>query len=488
MNTAIDKLQPQLLWKHFAAICHIPHPSYHEAGVRDYIVAFAREHGIEHTVDETGNVILRKGATPGYEGRKTAVMQSHMDMVPQKNGDKAFDFERDPIAAYIDGGWVTADGTTLGADNGIGMAAVLAVFESRDLPHGPIEALFTVTEETGMVGAFGLKPGVLKGDILLNLDSETEGELYVGCAGGLDANITFPYGTVALPAGEPYEGFRIDLKGLKGGHSGIEIILGRGNANKLLNRFLRYAAQHYGLLLASIDGGGLRNAIPREATAVVAVPARHADAFATEAARFGQMYRTELKGVDDGVTLAAMPVATPGAVFEPGAQARLFDAVCGCPNGVMRMSASMKGLVQTSTNLARVVSDGKAVQVQCLLRSASNTEKEELGQMIASVFGLAGATVGLTGAYDGWNPDLDSPILKTMVGSYEQLFGHKPAITAIHAGLECGIIGGAYPDLDMISFGPTIRYPHSPDEEVEIASVQKFWDYLCLTLKNIPQK
>ena len=488
MNTAIEKLQPQILWKHFAALCRIPHPTYHEAGVREYIVAFAREHGIGCTVDGTGNVILRKAATPGYENRKTVVLQAHMDMVPQKNGDKTFDFEKDPIQAYVDGEWVTADGTTLGSDNGIGVAAALAVFESAELEHGPIEALFTVSEEIGMVGAFGLEAGVLKADILLNLDSETEGELYVGCAGGLDANIALPYDVVALPEGEAYVGFEVSVKGLKGGHSGIEIILERGNANKLLNRFIRYAAREYGLRLASIDGGGLRNAIPREASAMVAIPAGLVEAFTAEAVRFEQLYRTELKGVDDDVTLTVVTTDTPQKVFELGAQRRLFDAICGCPNGVMRMSTSMKGLVQTSTNLARVVSDGQTVQMQCLLRSASNTEKEELGQMLASVFELAGATVELTGAYDGWNPNLDSPILKTMQAGYESLFGRKPAVAAIHAGLECGIIGGTYHNLDMISFGPTICYPHSPDEKVNIASVQKFWDFLCLTLKNTPQK
>ncbi len=486
MNKNIAALQPRKVWEHFQEICAIPHPSYHEEGIRDYIVAFARKHGIEYKVDEAGNVLLRKPATPGMEDRKGIVLQAHMDMVPQKNGDKEFDFEKDAIQAYVDGEWVTADGTTLGADNGMGMSAILAAMESPDLKHGPLEGLFTMTEETGMDGAFGLKPGLLTGDILLNLDSETEGELYVGCAGGLDANITLEYREEEVPAG--YEAFTVTVKGLRGGHSGMEIILGRANANKALFRLLRSAQTRFGLRIASVDGGGLRNAIPREATAVVLVPADQAAGFAEAAAGFEAVLTEEYKGVEDSVSVTAVPTGTPARMIDEGTARKLADAVCGCPNGVFRMSPSMKGLVQTSNNLARVVSDGSRVKLQCLLRSSVRSEKEYLADMIASVFELAGGRCEFVGGYDGWNPDMNSPILKTMRESYEALYGKEPAVMAIHAGLECGIIGGTYPNLDMISFGPTICYPHSPDEKVNIASVGKFWEFLCHTIENAPKK
>ncbi|MBQ5691790.1 MAG: aminoacyl-histidine dipeptidase [Alistipes sp.] len=431
MNYNLESLNPALVWKHFKAMTQIPRPSHHEEKIREYIVEFAKAHNLEYTVDEACNVYIAKPATAGYEDRKGIVMQAHLDMVPQKNNDKVFDFENDPIEAYIDGEWVTANGTTLGADNGIGAAAILAVLEDDSLEHGAIEGLFTATEETGMDGAFGLKAGLLKGDILLNLDSETEGELYVGCAGGTDANITLPYTAEAAPEG--WSAVKLEVKGLKGGHSGIQIGFQRGNANRLLCRLLLHTEQEW--LLSSVDGGGLRNAIPREAQAVV-----------------------------------------------------LVKAVVGAPNGVVKMSVEMEGLVQTSTNLARVVSNGECVKIQCLLRSSVSSEKLALAEAIKGVFEMAGAEVELSGSYDGWKPNMESPILKAMLASYEALYGKRPAVTAIHAGLECGIIGGVYPNLDMISFGPTICYPHSPDEKVEIASVAKFYEFLLHTLKNAPAK
>ena len=486
MDKNIAALQPQEVWKHFQEICAIPHPSHHEEGIRDYIVAFAQKHGIEYKVDEAGNVLLRKPATPGMEDRKGIILQAHMDMVPQKNGDKTFDFEKDAIQPYVDGEWVTADGTTLGADNGMGMSAILAAMESSDLKHGPLEGLFTMTEETGMDGAFGLKPGLLAGDILLNLDSETEGELYVGCAGGLDANITLDYQEEALPAG--YKAFTTTVKGLRGGHSGMEIILGRANANKALFRLLRMAESKFGLQIVSVDGGGLRNAIPREASATVAVPEAKADDFIKAAADYETILIEEFKGVEDNISVTVSAVELPARIMAGDAARKLTNAICGCPNGVFRMSPSMKGLVQTSTNLARVVSDGKQVKMQCLLRSSVRSEKEYLAEMIESVFELAGARCEFIGGYDGWNPNMDSPILKTMRESYKALYGREPAVMAIHAGLECGIIGGTYPNLDMISFGPTICYPHSPDEKVNIVSVGKFWEFLYHTIENAPKK
>lgn len=487
MDKDFSKLKPELLWKRFSEICNIPHPSHHEEKIREYIVKFAKEHKLDYTVDEGPNVIIRKPATSGMEGRKTIVLQAHLDMVPQKNSDKEFDFEKDPIEAYIDGEWVTANGTTLGADNGIGASAILAVLESNEIKHGPIEALFTATEETGMDGAFALRAGELKGDILVNLDSETEGELYVGCAGGLDVTATMKYDTVKLDKNE-FTGYRLELKGLKGGHSGMEIVLQRGNANKLLVRFMRNFQEKLGIMLCDIDGGGLRNAIPREAFATVAVMKKNEKAFLAAVKRFEKLYINEYKGIEDSISFKAIPVKTPSKAINFFDQANLVDAVFACPNGVMRMSTSMPGLVQTSSNLARVVSERGYFKIMCLLRSSVNSEKDDLALMIRTVMELSGATVKQSGAYDGWNPNMESPILKTMKESYNKLFGREPDVMAIHAGLECGIIGGKYPSMDMISCGPTIKYPHSPDEKVNIASVEKFWKFLCYTLENAPVK
>ena len=486
MNHEITSLRPQALWKHFHALTRIPRPSKQESRVREYIVDFAKTHGIEYVVDNTGNVILRKPASPGMENRKGIVLQAHLDMVPQKNGDKVFDFTVDPIEAYIDGEWVTANGTTLGADNGMGVAAILAVMESGELKHGPLEALLTIDEETGMTGAFGLEPEVLQGEILLNLDSETEGELYVGCAGGLDVTAALPY--KEEPVGAGYIGYRLEIKGLRGGHSGMEIILQRANSNKLLVRYLKFAARRYAVRLASIDGGGLRNAIPRESAAVILVPSVHEQEFQAAVGVFERIFRSEYAAADPDITLTAIPEKEPAIVMDTEAQRKLINAVYGCPNGVIRMSDSMKGLVETSSNLARVISENGTVTVSCLLRSSVDSAKEDLAEMIASVFELAGAEIEMTGGYEGWKPNMDSPILNVMTESYRKLYGRAPEIRAIHAGLECGIIGGRYPKMDMISFGPTICYPHSPDEKVSIPSVEKFWNFLTAVLENAPRK
>ncbi|MCH5329478.1 MAG: aminoacyl-histidine dipeptidase [Alistipes sp.] len=484
MDKNLKALQPAAVWHYFSEIAAIPRPSHHEERIRNYIVNFAAQHNLEHCVDSANNVYIRKPATPGMENRKGIVLQAHLDMVPQKNNDKVFDFENDSIEAYVDGEWVTANGTTLGADNGIGAAAILAVLADETAPHGEIEALFTATEETGMDGAFGLKGGLLKGDILLNLDSETEGELYVGCAGGLDLNAVFDYKAEAAPA-SGYEAVTFTVKGLKGGHSGIQIGSQRGNANRLLFRFLNAVGQEW--LLASVDGGGLRNAIPREAVATLLV--KDAAAFAAEAAEYERTITAEFAGIEDSISVTVAPAdSMPAEVIPADTAKRITKAVIGVADGVARMSVAMEGLVQTSTNLARVVSDGSTVRMQCLLRSSMNSEKQALAESMSAVFELAGAEVELSGAYDGWNPDMASPVLYAMRESYKALFGKDPAVTAIHAGLECGIIGGTYPNLDMISFGPTICYPHSPDEKVEIASVGKFYSFLLDTLKNAPRK
>ena len=487
MDKNLKALNPALVWKHFAEIVNIPRPSHSEEKIRQYLVDFAVAHNIEHQVDEAGNVYMAKPATAGMEDRKGIVLQAHVDMVPQKNNDKVFDFENDPIEAYIDGEWVTANGTTLGADNGIGVAAILAVLEDDSIEHGAIEALFTATEETGMDGAFGLKEGILKGDILLNLDSETEGELYVGCAGGTDVNASLAYEAVAAPA-EGYKAVEIAVKGCKGGHSGIQIVCQRANANKLLFRLLRRLSAQMELLIASVDGGGLRNAIPREAVAVVMVKSADVQALNDEVAAFEKLAVAEYAAVEDAISIKAQEVAAPEKVLSCDVAKLLMAAMVACPDGVDKMSLAMEGLVQTSNNMARVVSDGESVKVQTLVRSSVRSEKEALADSIKAVLEMAGFEVKLSGSYDGWNPNMQSPILKAMLASYEALYGKCPAVTAIHAGLECGIIGGKYPNLDMISFGPTICYPHSPDEKVEIASVAKFYDFLLHTLKNAPKK
>lgn len=484
MDKNLVALKPALVWKHFNEITKCPRPSHHEQAIRDYVVKVASELGLDHRVDQANNVYICKPATPGWEDRKGIIMQAHLDMVPQKNNDKVFNFETDPIEAYIDGEWVRANGTTLGADNGIGMASALAVLEDDSLEHGPLEVLFTATEETGMDGAFGLKAGVLKGDILLNLDSEAEGELYVGCAGGLDVNINLPY--QAQPAPEGKKALKLEITGLLGGHSGIQIGYQRANANKLLFRLLNRTQCK--LEVASLECGGLRNAIPREAVAVILVDKAQEQALREELAAYQQTLTQEFDQIEQGISVLLTDAEYPTSVIPEQTIRSLAVAVLATPNGVMKMSTSMEGLVQTSNNFARVVSDGEKIFMQSLIRSSLRSEKEALGETVKSLFELIGAEVDLCGEYDGWNPNMNSPILKSMLEAYEGLYGTKPAVTAIHAGLECGIIGGTYPNLDMISFGPTIMFPHSPDEKVEIASVAKFYDFLIHTIRNAPRK
>jgi dipeptidase D len=486
MSNTIANLDPKILWKHFYSLTQIPRPSKHERAAVDFVEKFGNDLGLETIVDEVGNVIIRKPATPGMENRKGIILQGHLDMVPQKNSDKQHDFEKDPIEAYVDGEWVTANGTTLGADNGIGVAAAMAVLEDNSLVHGPVEALFTIDEETGMTGAFSLKSGILKGDILMNLDSEDEGELYVGCAGGMDANIKLAYKEESVPTG--FNFVRLAFTGLKGGHSGMDISSGRGNSIKLLFRYLRYAEKQFNIRLASIDGGSLRNAIPREAFAVVGVPTDKLPQFEKAAQEYLDIFKAEFSNVEPDMAIAIEKVDTPKSVIDAKAQWGIIRSVFGCPNGVIRMSDAMPGLVETSTNLARVYSDNGTIYVQCLLRSSVDTAKEALGEKIASVFEMAGAEVSFAGSYPGWKPNMDSAILKTMSEVYKANWNKTPEIKAIHAGLECGILGGVYPNFDMISFGPTIRYPHSPDEKVKIDTVDKFWKFLVEVLKNAPEK
>ncbi|MFO8234355.1 MAG: aminoacyl-histidine dipeptidase [Bacteroidales bacterium] len=482
----IKNLKPEPLWRHFYNLTQIPRPSKKEAKAADFVEQFGKELGLETIKDEVGNVIIKKPATAGHENRKTVILQGHLDMVPQKNTGTDFDFEKDPIQAYVDGEVVKAKGTTLGADNGIGVAAAMAVLESDEIEHGPVEALFTIDEETGMTGANALKPGLLDGEILVNMDSEDEGELYIGCAGGLETNAIFHYKEEGVHSDS--KAFSIKVKGLKGGHSGLDIHLGRGNANKVLNRILWHANENIDIRISQIEAGSLRNAIPREASAVVTVASSHVGELKNFVEEVTEAVKNELSLVEPNINIELKETDMPSAVIDKNTQDNLIRAIYGCPHGVMRMSDAMEGLVETSTNLAVVKKDEAKIWIQTLQRSSVDTAKEDLGNMIRSVFELAGAEVLHEGAYPGWKPNPDSPILQTMKDVYENNFGKEPKVTAIHAGLECGIISQAYPGLDMISFGPTINYPHSPDEEVNIETVQKFWDFLVYTLKNVPEK
>jgi len=486
MSNEIKNLQPKEVWEYFYQLTQIPRPSKHEDQIRAFMVKFGKDLGLETTMDEVGNVIIRKPATPGMEDRKGVVLQGHLDMVPQANSDKKHDFTKDPIEAYIDGEWVTADGTTLGADNGIGVASAMAILASKNIPHGPIEGLFTADEETGMTGAFGLKHGTMKGDILLNLDSEDEGELYVGCAGGVNGNFFFDAEPEPVAAGD--KAFKLSVTGLKGGHSGLDIILERGNANKILFRFLKQVEKKYGVRLAEINGGSLRNAIPREAFATITLPANHGSELKESVAAYEVIIKKELSSADPGVSFKVTDAELPKSVINRDVQGRLVRAVNGCPNGVIRMSQDMIGLCETSTNLAVVKLVNDVITVQCLLRSSVDSAKDYLAESMASVFELAGAKIDFDGAYPGWKPNMDSDILKIMQKTYQNLYGKIPEIKAIHAGLECGLLGGVYPNWDMISFGPTMRFPHSPDEKVNIKTVGKFYNWLVETLKNIPKK
>lgn len=486
MENSIIDLAPKSVWGHFAALCSRPHPSKHELLVIDYIETFAREKGIECHKDETGNIILRKAASPGMENRKGLILQAHMDMVPQANSEKNFDFIKDPITPVIDGEWVRADGTTLGADNGIGVAAALALFEKEDLVHGPLEALFTVDEEAGMTGAFALEGGLLQGDILMNLDSESEGELYVGCAGGEIMEFSVPY-TVSALEGD-YKAVRVDIKGLKGGHSGLEIILQRGNACKIAARLLDSALSKFRFKLADISVGNMFNAIPREGYMVLAVESDELDNFIKYIAQFEATVKSELSLTDGALTISCSECEMPKDVISDISLYTFAAAARATVDGVIRMSDSMPGLVETSLNMGIMEMKGGSLVGTILVRSSVDSAKSELIDSLKSLYSIAGVSYEVSGGYSGWNPDMNSAILKSMRAQYNQLYGKEPAVMAIHAGLECGIIGGNYPNLDMISFGPTICFPHSPDEKVEIASVAKFWDFMVSVVENAPLK
>ncbi|MCL2651469.1 MAG: aminoacyl-histidine dipeptidase [Candidatus Azobacteroides sp.] len=487
MSSQIMNLAPAGVWKHFYALTQIPRPSGQMTEITGFIENFGKSLGLETKRDKGGNVLICKPATSGLEKLQTVILQSHLDMVPQANSSSTFDFSKDPIDAYVDGDWVKARGTTLGADNGIGIAAMMAVLEDKTLKHGPIEALFTYDEETGMYGAVDIRPGFISGTVMLNLDSESEGELCIGCAGGADLNISFQYkDDLNIPEGDI--AVKISLTGLKGGHSGLDIHLQRANANKLMFRFLKEAVQDYGARLASIDGGSLRNAIPREAFAIVTIPGiDDCEGFFELVSDYQDLFKEEYQGIEDCVSFMAEQVELPGILIPEEIQDDLINAIEGCQNGVIGFLADFPDTVETSTNLAIVKSKEGRIDIQILVRSSSETKKEAVCSSLESVFALAGAKVEFGNAYPGWDPNINSPILSVMKSVYQHKYGTEPAVKVMHAGLECGIILSNVPGLDIVSFGPTIKHPHSPDEKVEIASVQKFRDYLAATLEQIPK-
>ncbi len=480
----IRELDPKVVWEQFDDITRVPRPSKKEGKIIEFLIAFAEAHGFDYRKDEIGNVVIYKGATPGFESRPTVVLQSHMDMVCEKNSDVEFDFENDAIRTKIDGEWVKAEGTTLGADCGIGMAAALAVLLDESLQHGAIEALFTVDEETGLTGAFELGEGMLKGKYLINLDSEDEGEIFIGCAGGIDTVATFHYRTEEAP--KNYVWFRVDVSDLLGGHSGDDIDKGRANSNKIVARLLWDAQQSYQMRLGYFCGGNLRNAIPREAYAIFGVPVRLKEEFVKRYRMFAEDVRSEFQFTEPNfkITLNEMPEVP--TVLDEKTQMALVNALVGVPNGVLAMSFAVPGLVETSTNLASVKFDGEdSIVVTSSQRSSVESAKTYAMQTVESVFALAGADVAHSDGYPGWAPNPDSSLLATTVESYKRLFGVEPKVRAIHAGLECGLFLEKYPELEMVSFGPTLRGVHSPDERLEIATVRKFWDLLADVLLHV---
>ncbi|QOR74553.1 aminoacyl-histidine dipeptidase [Cruoricaptor ignavus] len=477
----VKHLEPQAIWKNFAALNEVPRPSKKEERVIEFIRKFGENLGLPTTVDEVGNLIIRKPATSGMESRKPTVLQSHLDMVCQKNADVDFDFDTQGIQMETDGEWVWAKGTTLGADNGIGVASMMAVLESSELAHPELEALFTIDEETGMTGALNLKPGTLKGEILLNLDTEEDDEIDIGCAGGVDVTATAKFETAQTSD----EGVKISVKGLQGGHSGMDIIKGLGNANVILGRLL-YAGLDSGLKLISIDGGGLRNAIPREAVAEISV--KTADDFLAKAEKIKSEILDEFASLEKDLEIKIEKATISGNAISEKDSRKIILALKAAHNGVYRMSPDVEGLVETSNNIARVELKDGNFKVLCLSRSSVESTKNAVAEQLKSVFELAGMSVEFGGSYPGWKPKPGSEIVQVMEKIYQEKFGAKPSVVACHAGLECGIIGAHYPEMEMVSFGPTIRGAHSPDEKASVKSVQKFWDFLQDILKNIPEK
>ncbi|MBQ3538664.1 MAG: aminoacyl-histidine dipeptidase [Bacteroidaceae bacterium] len=482
MAITIKDLQPREVWKHFESLTQVPRPSGHLEKIQKFLLDFGKSINVETWQDEAGNIIMRKPATPGLEGRKGIILQAHMDMVPQKTPDSTHNFETDPITTVVKGDWLYADNTTLGADNGLGVAAIMAIMEDSSLQHGPLEALITADEETGMYGAFGLKGGELQGDLLLNLDSEEEGVLYIGCAGGLDITATMEFMEV-----EPIEGdvaVKVQLKGLRGGHSGLEINAGRGNANKLMARFVREVMDECGVSLATWKGGNMRNAIPASCEVVLTLPQEGVEELKEIAAKYEALYNSEYATIEEGITLSVEDCEMPETVVPEEIQDNLIDVILACHDGVLRFIPTIPDTVETSSNLSIVtIADGEA-QINILARSSCDTMKEYLALQLSSCFAMAGMKVELSGGYSGWQPNVNSPLLAALKTAYNDMFGKQPDVRVIHAGLECGIISTNYPGMDMVSFGPTLMSPHSPTERVEIPTVEKFYSLVKALVVN----
>ena len=485
-RSEIKNLKPECIWRNFDALTQVPRPSGHLEKVQQFLLDFAKNTGVEAFKDEAGNIVMRKPATPGMENRKTVILQAHMDMVPQKEKTSTHNFETDPIQTYIDGEWVRAKGTTLGADDGLGVAAIMAVMEAKDLKHGPIEALITADEETGMYGANGLPGGELEGEILLNLDTEQEGELIIGSAGGVDITATLDY--QEAESDKTDAAVKITIKGLKGGHSGLEICEGRGNANKMMVRIVREAIAEDEACLASWHGGNMRNAIPREAEVVLTLPKENVEDLKAIVAEYKETFNNEYKGIESDIEVVAEDVALPEMIVPQEIQDNLVDAIYAAHNGVWRYIPTMPEIVETSSNLAIVDIDGGKAAIKILARSSSETMKEDLSTSLESCFNMAGMKVEFSGAYGGWDPNTDSELIKVMRNIYKNLFNEEPTVQVVHAGLECSIILSKYPGLDICSFGPTLLSPHTPTERAHWPSTTKFWDLLVKTLEEIPAK
>ncbi|MBL4910859.1 MAG: aminoacyl-histidine dipeptidase [Alteromonadaceae bacterium] len=488
--SALSTLKPTSLWQLFEKICSIPHPSKHEQKISLWIQQWANDLGLNVKEDKVGNLILKKPATKGMENRKGVILQAHMDMVPQKNNSIDHNFLTDPIKPYIvedsEGTWVTAQDTTLGADNGVGLASALAVLASDDVAHGPLEVLVTIDEEAGMTGAFGLESGWLDGDILINTDSEQEGEVYMGCAGGIDASVTFDLAFEAVPQG--WQAFNLSISGLKGGHSGVDIHTGRANANKLLIRFLNQAAQQFNIRLTELNGGSLRNAIPREAFASFVIERSKIDDFKQALARYLTTTKENLKSIETDIDMLLIAPEDFEKMWNKKTQTQILSALNTCPNGVIRMSDDITGVVETSLNLGVIRPKGNKLSVMILIRSLHDDGRLQIEEMLSSLFALTAASIEFSGGYPGWKPDTSSAIMKVVSNTYQDLFNKVPEVMVIHAGLECGLFKTAYPELDMVSIGPTIKFPHSPDEKILVPTVALYWQLLIKVLANIPTK
>ncbi len=484
MNNEIRTLEPKALWNNFTDLNAVPRGSKKEEKVIQFMVDFGNKLNLKTIVDPVGNVIIKKPASKGMENRKTIVMQSHLDMVHQKNSDTIFDFDTEGIKMKIEGDWVKAEGTTLGADNGLGVAAIMSVLASKDIKHPAIEALFTIDEETGMTGAMGLQAGYLDGEILLNLDTEEDDEIDIGCAGGIDITATNTYNEVHTPSNSI--GFKISVTGLNGGHSGMDIHKGLGNANKIMNRVL-YEVQDY-IRISEINGGSLRNAIPRESFAIISVYKSQKDIFLKKIKKISKEIKLEFKTADPNLEISYPEIETPKKVMTAISQTSLLKVIYAAHNGVYRMSNDMEDLVETSNNIARVIVKDELIKILCLTRSSVESSKNDLANALKATFEMVGYNVALSGSYPGWKPNTDSLILNVLTDTYQKLFKSKANVVACHAGLECGILGTNYPEMDMISFGPTIQGAHSPDERASIKSSQKFWNFLIEILENIPLK